>query len=209
MQYRHGCSTLVSHLTFADDMIIFTNEQKRYIRRVINCLEHYERVFGQLVNRDKSCLILPWRASDIQIRRLVILSGFSHQRQQFTYLGVHLFKGAKRSFLFDDLIMKIKNMIFGWAAHLLSPSGRITLLRSVLSSIPLYLFQIMRPRKVILKRLESIFARFLWNSKDHVRRLRWSWKAICLPADDGSLGFRQSHDTVDTFSLKLWWLFRS
>lgn len=210
MQYRHGGSTSVSHLAFADDMIIFTNGQKRSIRRVIDCLEHYDGVSRQLVNRDKSGHILPRRASEIQTRRIVFLTGFSHQSQPFTYLGVPLFKGAKRSFLYDDLIMKVRSRIFGWASRLLSPGGRITLLRFVLSSIPLYLFQIMRPPKVILKRLESIFARFLWDSKDHARRLHWrSWKAICLPADEGGLGFRRLLDTVDTFSLKLWWMFRS
>lgn len=162
------------------------------------------------MNRNKSGLILPRRASDIQIRRLVTLTGFSHQSQPFTYLGVPLFKGAKKSFLYDDLIMKVRRKISGWASRLLSPGGRITLLRSVLSSIPLYLFQIMRPPKIILKKLESIFARFLWDSKDHARRLHWrSWKAICLPVDDGGLGFRRLQDTVDTFSLKLWWMFRS
>lgn len=61
--YRHGGSTLVLHLSFADDMIIFANGRKQSIRRILDCSEHYERVSGQLVNRDKSGLILLRRPS--------------------------------------------------------------------------------------------------------------------------------------------------
>ncbi|KAL2526355.1 Uncharacterized protein Adt_11409 [Abeliophyllum distichum] len=182
MAYIHGWDALISHLCFADDMIIFANSQKQSIRRVLHCIEHYERASGQL----------------------------RHQQQPFTYLGVPLFKGHRKTFLYDDLIQKVRSRISGWASRLLSPGGRITLIRSVLSSLPLYLLQILKPPKAVLKKLESIFARFLWDSKDHTHRLHWKrWKDLCLPTEEGGLGFRRLQDLVDTFSLKLWWLFRS
>ncbi|KAL2531794.1 Uncharacterized protein Adt_05145 [Abeliophyllum distichum] len=210
MAYRHGGDALISHLCFADDMIIFANGQKQSIRRVLHCIEHYERASGQLVNRDKSGIILPKRATIQQIHRLEHLTGFRHQQQSVTYLGVPLFKGHRKIFLYDDLIQKVRSRISGWASRLLSPGGRITLIRSVLSSLPLYLLQILKPPKAVLKKLESIFARFLWDSKDHTHRLHWKrWKDLCLPTEEGGLGFRRLQDLVDTFSLKLWWLFRS
>ncbi|KAL2527183.1 Uncharacterized protein Adt_12237 [Abeliophyllum distichum] len=210
MAYRHGGDALISHLCFADDMIIFANGQKQSIRRVLHCIEHYERASGQLVNRDKNGIILPRRAPTQQIHRLEHLTGFRHQQQPFTYLGVPLFKGPRKIFLYDDLVQKVRSKISGWASRLLSPGGRITLIRSVLSSLPLYLHQIMKPPKTVLKKLESIFARFLWDSKDHAHRLHWKrWKDLCLPTEEGGLGFRRLQDIVDTFSLKLWWLFRS
>ncbi|KAL2497861.1 Uncharacterized protein Adt_23411 [Abeliophyllum distichum] len=210
MAYRHGGDALISHLCFTDDMIIFANGQKQSIRRVLHCIEHYERASGQLVNRDKSGIILPRRATIQQIHRLEHLTGFRHQQQPFTYLGVPLFKGHRKTFLYDDLIQKIRSRISGWASRLLSPGGRITLIRSVLSSLPLYLLQILKPPKAVLKKLESIFARFLWDSKDHTHRLHWKrWKDLCLSTEEGGLRFRRLQDLVDTFSLKLWWLFRS
>ncbi|KAL2475613.1 Uncharacterized protein Adt_36349 [Abeliophyllum distichum] len=182
MAYRHGGDALISHLCFADDMIIFANGQKQSIRWVLHCIEHYERASGQL----------------------------SSQQQPFTYLGVPLFKGHRKIFLYDDLIQKVRSRISGWASRILSPGGRITLIRSVLSSLPLYLLQILKPPKAVLKKLESIFARFLWDSKDHTHRLHWKrWKELCLSTEEGGLGFRRLQDLVDTFSLKLWWLFRS
>ncbi|KAL2491332.1 Uncharacterized protein Adt_26960 [Abeliophyllum distichum] len=64
--------------------------------------------------------------------------------------------------------------------------------------------------KIVLKKLASTFARFLWDSKDQAHRMHWKrWKDICLPTDEGGLGFRRLEDVVQAFSLKLWWLFRS
>ncbi|KAL2479297.1 Uncharacterized protein Adt_32263 [Abeliophyllum distichum] len=68
--YKHGGNALISHLSFADDMIIFANGQKQSIRRVLQCIEHYDGTSGQLVNRDKSGIILPRRFYTSQIHRL-------------------------------------------------------------------------------------------------------------------------------------------
>ncbi|KAL2512548.1 RNase H domain-containing protein [Abeliophyllum distichum] len=147
MAYIHRNDTLVSHLCFADDMIIFANGQKQSVQRLFHCLEHYERVSGQLVNRDKSGFMVPKRSPPSRIQILEHITGFKRQHQPFTYLGIPLFKGARKTFVYDDLLQKIKSRISGWAFRLLSSGGRITLLRCVLSSLPLYLLQIMQPPK--------------------------------------------------------------
>ncbi|KAL2471959.1 Uncharacterized protein Adt_40095 [Abeliophyllum distichum] len=68
----------------------------------------------------------------------------------------------------------------------------------------------MNPPKAILKKFEGIFSRFLWDSRDDAPRLLWKrWKDLCILTVEGGLGFRRLQDLVDTFSLKLWWLFRS
>ncbi|KAL2539028.1 Reverse transcriptase domain-containing protein [Abeliophyllum distichum] len=113
MAYRHGGDALISHLCFADDMIIFANGQKQSIRRVLHCIEHYERASGQLVNRDKSGIILPRWAPAQQIHRLENLTGFRHQQQPFTYQEVPLFKGPRKIFLYDDLVQKVRSKDIG------------------------------------------------------------------------------------------------
>ncbi|KAL2498551.1 Retrotransposon [Abeliophyllum distichum] len=62
---------------------------------------------------------------------------------------------------------------------------------------------IMKPLKAILKKLEGIFARFLWDFRDHAHILHWRrWKDLCIPTVDGGLGFRRLHDLVDIFFYK-------
>ncbi|KAL2533946.1 Retrotransposon [Abeliophyllum distichum] len=53
----------------------------------------------------------------------------------------------------------------------------------------------MQPPKTVLKKLKSTFARFLWDSKDQAHRMHWRrWKDICLPTNEGGLGFRRLED---------------
>lgn len=87
MGYRHGNSTLVSNLSFANDVIIFVNCHKHSIRRLLDCLEHYEGISSKLVNREKSGLLLLRKASIGQIKILEHLTGFRHPQQLFLHLG--------------------------------------------------------------------------------------------------------------------------
>ncbi|KAL2526753.1 DUF4283 domain-containing protein [Abeliophyllum distichum] len=105
-----------------------------------------------------------------EIRRLEHLTEFRHQQQPFTYLGVSLSKGARKIFLYDDLVHKVQNRISSWASRLLSFGGRITLIRSVLSSIPLNLLQIMKPPKDTHPLLATIlyYASAIWKRLKYI-----------------------------------------
>ncbi|KAH6797441.1 hypothetical protein C2S52_021995 [Perilla frutescens var. hirtella] len=68
----------------------------------------------------------------------------------------------------------------------------------------------MRPPKCVLHQLEQLMARFFWRSNDEDLKAHWiSWKHICLPTAEGSLGIRRLVNIYDAFSLKLWWRFHS
>ncbi|XP_018625202.2 uncharacterized protein [Nicotiana tomentosiformis] len=56
--------------------------------------------------------------------------------------------------------------------------------------------------------LHKLFARFFWSNKEEGRSRHWSsWKKLCLPNEEGVLGFRSLFDVSALFS-KLWWIFR-
>ncbi|KAL2542062.1 Reverse transcriptase domain-containing protein [Abeliophyllum distichum] len=97
MAYRHGSDALISNLSFEDDMIIFANGQKQSIRRVLQCIEHYEGDSGQLLNRDTSGIILLKRFSTSKIHRLEHLIGFHHQQQPFTIFVFICLKEPRKS----------------------------------------------------------------------------------------------------------------
>ncbi|KAL2498957.1 Uncharacterized protein Adt_24507 [Abeliophyllum distichum] len=145
MAYIHRSDTLVSHLCFANDMIIFANGQKQ----------------------DKSGFIVPKKSPPSRIQILEHITGFKHWQQPFTYLGIPLFKGVRKTFLYDDLLQKIKSRISGWTFRLLSSSGKITLLRLTVcigGDGKIFAFLLMR---VVLgfRRLEDVVQAFslkLW-----------------------------------------------
>ncbi|XP_042003905.1 uncharacterized mitochondrial protein AtMg01250-like [Salvia splendens] len=55
MTFKATCGSLeISHLAYADDIIIFTQAATASLRRLRACLDHYAEVSGQLINLAKS-----------------------------------------------------------------------------------------------------------------------------------------------------------
>lgn len=58
-KYHPMCKALkLTHLIFADDLIIFCKGDTRSIARVMKTLEHFSRVTGLVANVDKSYIFL-------------------------------------------------------------------------------------------------------------------------------------------------------
>ncbi|KAJ6677481.1 RETROTRANSPOSON UNCLASSIFIED-LIKE PROTEIN, partial [Salix purpurea] len=209
MHYLARCPVLVPHLAFADDIIIFSNGTKSSLKRITNFLAEYEQCSGQKVNSSKSGFILSAKASLSRANVVGGALGFSRIRLPTKYLGMPLYKGPKKSFLWDDLISKIAARMEGWEAKVLSPGGRITILKSILTSMPLYLLHVIVPPKTVMCRIERLFNKFLWSSKGQ-KRIHWEcWEDLCYPIEEGGLGMRRLKDLVKAMSLKLWWRFRT
>lgn len=94
----------ISHLFYADDMLIFTNGSIRSLRCLQNLMQQYEEASGQTINLQKSAiysskLIFPGRLGRIQN-----LSGCQVKKLPFKYLGAPIYKGRCRCQLFADLV---------------------------------------------------------------------------------------------------------
>ncbi|KAJ9693622.1 hypothetical protein PVL29_009537 [Vitis rotundifolia] len=82
-------------------------------------------------------------------------------------------------------------MLSLWKRQYLSKGGRLTLLKSTLSSLPIYFLYLFVIPKRVCARLEKIQRDFLWGggaleNKPHLV----SWKVICATKKDGGLGIR-------------------
>lgn len=114
---RHGME--VSHLAYADDIIVFTQAKQESIQELIECLNHYAAASGQRINKEKSQFYIDEKhaswASNIEAS-----GGFRRGSFPFTYLGVPIFKGKK----------KISSRIHSWSHRYLSFGGRLTLISS-------------------------------------------------------------------------------
>ena len=75
--------------------------------------------------------------------------------------------------------------------YFLSKGGRLTLLRSTLSSFPTYFLSLFTIPKVVAARMESIQRNFLWGSSEgSFKYLLVAWEKVCLPVELGGLGIR-------------------
>ncbi|XP_042035137.1 uncharacterized protein LOC121781465 [Salvia splendens] len=165
----------ISHLAYADDIIIFTQAAVNPLRRLRGCLDHYAEVSGQQINLDKSNFYIA-DANEGWTNTIQSEGGFSRGSSPFLYLGVPIYRGVKRTSMFLFLREKISARISGWAHRHLSFGGRLTLIKSTLEAIPLHILQAIEPTGGALKQLDQQIAQFFWGSTNEKKRTHWiSW----------------------------------
>ncbi|KAL0298003.1 UNVERIFIED_CONTAM: hypothetical protein Sangu_3166400 [Sesamum angustifolium] len=110
MYFQAKCEVKISHLSYADDVIIFTNCKEAGLLRLMNFLRKFEEQSGQQINQAKSAFI-PGRKANLIANRIKNITGFSMKALPITYLGAPLYKGNKRKVLYENLIDKVRNRI--------------------------------------------------------------------------------------------------
>jgi len=108
-----------------------------------------------------------------------------------TYLGLPLSAKFKEKAIWDPIIEKFEKRLSGWKSMYLSKGGRLTLIKSVLSSIPTYFLSLCPLPSSVANKLEAIQRNFFWGSfgsdfKFHLIR----WNIVKQPLLLGGSGIR-------------------
>ena len=123
------------------------------------------------------------------------------------YLGMPLESSFKTASIWNPILEKIKKKLSGWKRLYLSKGGRLTLLRSTLSSLPTYFLSLFTIPKAMAARMESIQRNFLWGSSEGSFKYSLvAWEKVCVFVKLGGLEIR----SVASFNQALLgkWLWR-
>ena len=102
------------------------------------------------------------RAQELRIFTLLTRPPYTNRRL-IKSLGLSLTEGRLRNRDWQLVITKIEARLGGWQARLLSCSGRLVLLQSLLVAIPIYFLAIFRIPEGVRRQIESIMRRFFWQ----------------------------------------------
>lgn len=139
-----------------------------------------------------------------------VTTGILRGEFPFNYLGCPIFYMKKKKDFFQQLMDKIANKLQGWKGKLLSYGGRAVLIQHVLQNIPIHCLSVMNPPLNVLKTLQKALAQFLWSSRIGERGRHWvRWREVCLPKEEGGLGFEKLTDISMALFCKLWWNFKT
>lgn len=130
-----------SHILYADDIMIFCKGTAANIHALTDLFINYSQVSEQFVNPQKS-LIFARSISPLRLTNISHQIGFNIGTLPFTYLGVPIFKGKPKTFHLQPITDKIRLKLSTWKASLLSLSGRVQLVRSVIQSMLLHYISI-------------------------------------------------------------------
>ena len=105
------------------------------------------------------------------------------------YLGMPLETSFKTASIWNPILEKMEKKLSGWKRLYLSKGGRLTLLKSTLSSLPTYFLSLFTIPKIVTTRLESIQRNFLYESSEGSFKYPLvAWEKVCLPIEMGGLG---------------------
>jgi len=80
----------------------------------------------------------------------------------------------------------------GWKSRFLSFGACLTLLKSVLTSLPVYALSFFKAPLGIISSIEYLFKKIFWGGSEDYRKISWiNWDTVFLKKEFGGLGVRQ------------------
>jgi hypothetical protein len=121
-----------------------------------------------------------------------VLQPFHGTRGNFPcrYLGLQLHTRPLQKIHIQPLIEKIGNRLAGWKGNVLNRAGQLTLMSSVLSSMPTYHLSVFPLVAWSHKCIDKICCSFLWKGKAESNggHCLVAWPLVCKPKALGGLG---------------------
>lgn len=148
---------LITHLFYADDLLLFADGGICSIRKIVVMLHSYQSIFGQLVSNAKSSIFFSKNFPLSRNMAIIRETGFLEGKWPCIYIGVPLHVGRLTTRLFNSLILKLQKKLVGWKSNILSFGGKITLSKHVLSSMPIHILSVLNIPKGVYKGIISIF----------------------------------------------------
>ncbi|PNY14401.1 ribonuclease H [Trifolium pratense] len=195
----------LSHLLFADDVLLFTKAKNSQINFITELFERFSHASGLKINLSKSRAYYSSGTPQDKIHRLTSLSGIRNTLSLEKYLGFPILQGRAKKTDFLFIFEKMQRRLASWKNKILNKSGRLALASSVLSSIPTYYMQITWLPQSICDGIDQITRNFLWKDSNKKGINLVGWKKISRPKNLGGLGLRSARDANICLLGKLVW----
>ena len=169
----------IHSLMFADDLLVCGKANVQEAATISHILQQFCHQSGQLPNWNKSGIMFSKKVN-LQVRqdikRIFPVPDIDHNT---IHLGHPLILPAKdRSTAYNFVYDKFKSKLCAYKANRLSHAARLTLMKSVFSSIPVYYMSNILFSKKILAKLTAIIRNFWWTGVKE----ETTTKTLCLRA---------------------------
>ncbi|XP_021991187.1 uncharacterized protein LOC110887939 [Helianthus annuus] len=200
---------ILSHLFFVDDAFVFGEWSRESILNVVRILRCFRICSGLSINLVKSSLI-GIGISDSEVVALAADIGCKAEQFPFKYLGLPVGANMNRISNWNSVVDMFEARLSLWKASVLSIGGRVTLIKSVLQSLPIYYFSLFKVPVGVIKQLEAIMRKFLWGGTGADRKTCWvSWECVTSPISSGGLGIRKLGHVNSALLFKWAWRFKA
>ena len=151
---RSGDELQLNHLLFTDDTLVFCKDSRDQLAYLSWILLWFEAIFGLNINLDKSSIMLVGNMDN-----LVLLAnelGCRIGNLPTTYLGLPLGMYCNSVSIWDGVEERFRRKLASWKRQHISKGGRLTLIKSTLSNLPIGTMSLFCIPKGVKARLEKI-----------------------------------------------------
>lgn len=187
VKYHHRCSSSkLTHVCFADDLLIFIDGSLSLVQNVLQVLKEFELRSGLAVSVQKSSFF----ASGLTQQELDTIKASTGMHQgslHVCYLGIPMCTKKLSLQNCEVLLHQIKGKFSSWSVRSLSFAGRLLLIKTVFAGINnFWCFTFLLPKECI-KRMNSLCGMFLWNGNiegSHTAQV--SWEVVTKTKEQGA-----------------------
>ncbi|GJT56613.1 hypothetical protein Tco_0991667 [Tanacetum coccineum] len=199
----------LSHLFYADDVIFMGQWSESNINTIIQALDCFHKASGLRMNLHKSKIM--GIVVDVEIVvRAANKMGCSSLKTPFSYLCIKVGGSMSRKDSWNDIVDNLRSRLSKWKMKTLSIGGRLTLIKSVLGSTPIYYMSMFKVPSQILKCLEDIRRKFFHGVDTKENKMSWvKWGRVLASKEKGGLGILSFFALNRALLLKWVWRFRN
>ncbi|KAL9675053.1 hypothetical protein QQ045_003253 [Rhodiola kirilowii] len=189
--YHPKCHrTKLSHIMFADDLILFSSGRNSAISAVRKVVSDFLECSGLSINLQKSHMFTGGM-NDSKIAWVEEVIGTKASPLPVRYLGIPL---TSRSLSRKDCAILTERMtarLNCWSNRFLSRAGRSVLVVAVLQAMVYFWARVCILPKSVIQAVNSMCAKFLWRGNcDKKGGHLVQWSVVCRDKEEGGLGVK-------------------
>ncbi|XP_020673452.1 uncharacterized protein LOC110093043 [Dendrobium catenatum] len=196
---------VISHLLYADDILLFSKAKIRSIKEMKVILNKYCGWTGQKLNLKKSSMIV---SKNVERRRKKKIAKIMEIKvvEEMEYLGTKLALRRLKKLDFQYLLDRALKILNAWGNRYISLVGKLVLANSVFCNLPLFLISHSLIPLSVLREFEKYCRNFIWKNHDGKKGMHYiAWEEFCKPRAAGGWGLHSAVNSIQTLIAKFSW----